>query len=92
MTKKIAITLGDPAGIGPEVVRAALERPEIRGLADFEIIGSDVGFTPGSPCEAGARAAFDSLEEAVERAKAGEFGAVVTGPVSKKWLHSVGFD
>lgn len=92
MTQKIAITLGDPAGIGPEVVASALARPEIAALADFEVIGSSAGFLPGQPTTASARAAFDALEEAVERAQAGEFSAVVTGPVSKKQMHAVGFD
>jgi len=93
MTKpKIAITLGDPAGIGPEVVRAALAQPEIQSLGAFEVLGSETGFAPGTPGEAGARAAGDALEEAVSRAKAGEFDAVVTGPISKKWMHAVGFD
>lgn len=92
MTKKIAITLGDPSGIGPEVVRAALARPEVQALAGFEILGASDGFAPGRPCEAGARMAFAALEEAASRAMAGEFDAVVTGPISKRQMHSVGFD
>ncbi len=36
----IAITLGDPAGIGPEVVLKALAQPAIQKLADFRVIGS----------------------------------------------------
>lgn len=90
--KPIAITLGDPAGIGPEVVRGALERPEIRALADFIVLGTADGFSPGQPCESGARAAFAALEEAASRAKAGEFAAVVTGPISKKEMYRVGFE
>ena len=35
----IGITLGEPAGIGPEVVAKALKKPAIRGLADFVVIG-----------------------------------------------------
>jgi len=35
----IAITLGDPRGIGPEIVRAALAIPEIAGAARFVVIG-----------------------------------------------------
>jgi 4-hydroxythreonine-4-phosphate dehydrogenase len=91
-TPRIALTLGDPAGIGPEVIATALDRPEVRALADFEIVGDSAGFTPGQPTEASARAAFDALEEAVARAKAGEFSAIVTGPVSKRQMHAVGFD
>jgi 4-hydroxythreonine-4-phosphate dehydrogenase len=35
----IGITLGDPSGIGPEVVARALARPSIRGLGIFKLIG-----------------------------------------------------
>jgi 4-hydroxythreonine-4-phosphate dehydrogenase len=38
---RIAVTLGDPRGIGPEVVRAALEDPGVRGSADFVVVGPD---------------------------------------------------
>lgn len=34
---KVGITLGDPAGIGPEIIYKALKR--LRGLADFTVIG-----------------------------------------------------
>jgi 4-phospho-D-threonate 3-dehydrogenase / 4-phospho-D-erythronate 3-dehydrogenase len=36
---KIAISLGDPAGIGPEVVAKALADPEILRLADWTVVG-----------------------------------------------------
>jgi 4-hydroxythreonine-4-phosphate dehydrogenase len=88
---KIAITLGDPAGIGPEVICTALGWPDIHDQAEFEVIGTAEGFAPGFPTEAGARAAKAALEEAVARALAGEFAAVVTGPVSKRRMHAVGF-
>ena len=40
MTKiRCAITMGDPSGIGAEVIIKALSRPEIRRLADFVVIG-----------------------------------------------------
>lgn len=35
----IVITMGDPSGIGPEVILKALARPKIRELADFLVIG-----------------------------------------------------
>jgi len=37
--KHIGITLGDPSGIGPEVVARALAEPSIRKLGQFKIIG-----------------------------------------------------
>jgi 4-hydroxythreonine-4-phosphate dehydrogenase len=38
---KIAVTLGDPRGIGPEVTRAALEDPAIASSADFIVLGPE---------------------------------------------------
>lgn len=35
----LAITLGDPRGIGPEIVRAALATPSVASAADFRVIG-----------------------------------------------------
>jgi 4-hydroxythreonine-4-phosphate dehydrogenase len=35
----VAVTMGDPAGIGPEVVLKALADPEIAALAEFVIVG-----------------------------------------------------
>ncbi len=35
----IAITIGDPAGVGPEVVLKALADPELPGVADWVVVG-----------------------------------------------------
>ena len=39
--KPIGITLGDPAGIGPEVIAKGLSKKSIRDLAEFVIIGDE---------------------------------------------------
>ena len=36
---RIGITLGDPRGIGPEVVQAALGEPSLAGRASFIVLG-----------------------------------------------------
>ena len=36
----IALTLGDPAGVGPEVVAKALAEPSVRALADLVVVGN----------------------------------------------------
>ncbi|MBT8479861.1 MAG: 4-hydroxythreonine-4-phosphate dehydrogenase PdxA [Gemmatimonadetes bacterium] len=36
---RIAITLGDPRGIGPEIVQAALADPELAAAAEYVLIG-----------------------------------------------------
>jgi 4-hydroxythreonine-4-phosphate dehydrogenase len=38
---RIGITLGDPRGIGPEVIASALAAPAIRQTADFVLIGPE---------------------------------------------------
>jgi 4-hydroxythreonine-4-phosphate dehydrogenase len=89
---RIGITLGDPAGIGPEVMKAALGSMEIAVGCGVELIGSSVGHIPGKPTDASARAAVEAMEEAARRLLAGEIQAVVTGPVCKHALHRVGFE
>ncbi len=89
---KVGITCGDPAGIGPEVVRAALESGSLPGNVDYLLLGATNAFAPGKPELASARHAVTTLEEAVALARSGEIQAVVTGPVSKKAMHRAGFD
>jgi len=36
---RLAITTGDPAGVGPEVVLKALSNPAVEGAADFLVVG-----------------------------------------------------
>jgi 4-phospho-D-threonate 3-dehydrogenase / 4-phospho-D-erythronate 3-dehydrogenase len=42
MKQTIAITMGDPAGVGPEVILKALADPEVSHLADWVIVGDQV--------------------------------------------------
>ena len=89
---RIGITLGDPAGIGPEVVSAALESVQLPEGTCVDMIGSSEGHAVGKPTDASAGAAVDAMEEAARRLLAGEIQAVVTGPVCKHALHRVGFE
>ncbi len=88
----IGITSGDPAGIGPEVIRAALASPHLPEGFAFEVIGEMSGHQPGVPTRTSARAAAEALETAASHLLSGRWQAVVTGPVSKKALHEVGYD
>jgi len=90
MTPVIGITSGDPAGIGPEVIRAALASQDLPGDFEFEVVGEVAGHPPGSPTNASARAAVKALETAAKNVLSGRWQAVVTGPVSKKALHDIG--
>jgi len=94
--KKIGITLGDQAGIGPEIVAAALADPRIvewfPGEVEFRIIGERIDAQPGKSDITSAQAALDALEESVRLLQSGEIDAIVTAPVAKEGLHKVGFD
>lgn len=83
--------MGDPAGVGPEVVRAALASGALSEKFDYEVIGESGKTLPGEPTLESARQSLEALEKAAAMAKTGEIQAVVTGPVSKAQLHRVGF-
>lgn len=85
----IGYTLGDQAGIGPEVIRAALTHPSPR--ATYRQIGKSIDCIPGIPTLRTAATAFEHLEMAAEALQSGVIDAVVTAPVCKENLHSVGF-
>lgn len=99
---RVAITLGDPRGIGPEVTRKALEDPEIAGAADFLLVGPDamesgaeylpVGrWTPGDGAPAAGRLAGLAIEAAVGLALRGEVQALVTAPIEKAAFRAGGW-
>ena len=87
----IGITLGDCAGIGPEIVQAALESKTLPVSAEYRVIGKYPECEPGKPSPETARAAAAALEEAATLALRGELAAVVTGPVHKARMYEVGF-
>ena len=90
-TPRIGITLGDCAGIGPEIVDLALNSNRIARTVKSKVIGKYPGSRPGNPTAESARAAATALEEAVTLALRGELDAIVTGPVHKARMYEVGF-
>jgi 4-hydroxythreonine-4-phosphate dehydrogenase len=91
MPLRVGITLGDPAGIGPEIARAAIASGLLSPKADYQIIGNYPDCESGQPSTESARAAAAALEEAVTLARRGEFDAIVTGPVHKAAMYTIGF-
>jgi 4-hydroxythreonine-4-phosphate dehydrogenase len=88
---RIGITLGDPAGIGPEIVRAALASDKVPRDADYKIVGKYPDCLLGQPTPETSRAAAAALEEAVDLARKGELDAVVTAPIHKARMYEIGF-
>ena len=87
----IGIPVGEPTGIGPEVVRKAIASGRLPARCSYRILGSDQGFSPGKPDLSSARAAWEWLEEAILLWKEGAIQAIVTGPVHKAGLQAAGF-
>src|SRR5213082_3936021 len=87
----IGVTLGDCAGIGPEIVDLALRSDQVPKSAEYKIIGKYPDCHPGQPTRKTARSAAAALEEAVTLARRGELDAIVTGPVHKARMYEVGF-
>ena len=100
---RLAVALGDPRGIGPEVVAKALAQAPL--AADIVVIGADeqVASIPaiarlgvgswgrGDTGDAAAgRIAAEAVRRAVALAQSHEVDAVVTGPVHKAGLHAAG--
>src|SRR5260370_13548823 len=88
---RIGITLGDCAGIGPEIVDLALKSKRVPDSAEYVVIGRQPDCKPGGPTIETARAAAAALEEAVTRARRGELHAIVTAPVHKARMYEAGF-
>src|SRR5262249_1028268 len=71
---RVLVTSGDPGGVGPELILRALADPEIRGLAEFTVVGRPDGFrrdaaAPGLPLP-GIRPAGEASAVAVGRPSA----------------------
>lgn len=88
---RVGITIGDPAGIGPELIGLAMLDPAIKTEARLRVIGDAAGHHPGKPTVASAKAAWEALEEAVRLLKSGGIEAVVTCPISKARMDLAGF-
>lgn len=84
----IAITLGDPAGIGPEVVAKTLRDPRLPKGFRFEVLGvkNGKGIHPGKLTKTSARTALKALDEAAQGCLKEKFAAMVTGPVQKETI------
>ena len=82
---RIAITVGDPAGIGPEVAQKAAGDPRVRDVCEPVLYGppSAARFEPGVLSPAAGRAAYEAICSAVRDAQAGTVSGIATAPVNK---------
>jgi 4-hydroxythreonine-4-phosphate dehydrogenase len=101
--KPLAITLGDPAGIGAEIVFKAIRDVDIpvilfgsRALADppdgieFVDVGGEGPLRYGVIDAAYGRVALDSIDAALEAIRSGQCSALVTAPIHKQSIALAG--
>jgi 4-hydroxythreonine-4-phosphate dehydrogenase len=86
---RIGITVGDPAGIGPEISIKAAADPRVLDLCEPVLYGPHDAqalqpFTPGQVSAHAGRAAYDAIVMAVEHARAGRIDAIATAPINKE--------
>jgi 4-hydroxythreonine-4-phosphate dehydrogenase len=91
MPLRIGITLGDPAGVGPEIIRGALTSEKISRDVDCKVIGDVGNAVAGAPTADSARVALAAMEEAAALAISGEIDAIATGPIHKARMAEIGF-
>ena len=82
---RVAITVGDPAGIGPEIAAKAAADDRVRAVCEPVLYGppSSVTVAPGVLSAEAGRAAYDAICRAVRDAQAGRVAAIATAPVNK---------
>jgi 4-hydroxythreonine-4-phosphate dehydrogenase len=89
---RIAITEGDPAGIGPEIAQRAAADPRVLELCEPVLYGAPAGahFPPGMLSAEAGRAAYDAIVRATGDAQRGVVGAVATAPINKEAFRLAG--
>jgi 4-hydroxythreonine-4-phosphate dehydrogenase len=99
---RLAVTLGDPRGIGPEIVAAARADARVRRVADLHVIGprgldgvdemvGEWSAEDGTLAQAG-RCAGLAVDRAVALAITGAVQGIVTAPLDKHALLAGGYD
>ena len=93
---RLAVTLGDPRGIGPEVTAAALDAVD----TPLVVVGPTgtavepdvaVGRWEGGSLEQAGRLAGAAIEKATAMALAGDVAGIVTAPIDKAALAAAGY-
>jgi 4-hydroxythreonine-4-phosphate dehydrogenase len=99
---RLAVTLGDPRGIGPEIVAAALRDARVAAAADLVLVGprgttvsvdDAIGeWSATSTIADAGRCAGLAVDRAIELAQRGDVDGIVTAPLDKSALHAGGYD
>ncbi len=88
MRPRIGITVGDPAGIGPEIAAKAVADTRVQEICEPVLYGparpDPTRFRPGVLSADAGRAAYDAILDAVRDAQAKRIDAIATAPVNKE--------
>jgi 4-hydroxythreonine-4-phosphate dehydrogenase len=89
---KIAITVGDPAGIGPEISERAAADASVRDICEPLLFGPPPHqhFQLGALSADAGRAAYEAIVRAVAAARSGAVDAIATAPVNKEAFRLAG--
>jgi len=92
MKPRVAITVGDPAGIGPEVAAKAAVDARVLEVCEPVVYGPPNGsvFTPGALSGEAGRAAHEVIVRAVSDAMDGTVQAIATAPINKEAFRLAG--
>jgi 4-hydroxythreonine-4-phosphate dehydrogenase len=93
---RVGVTMGDPAGIGPEIALKAAADPRVVEVCEPVLYGPRTEpererFTPGLLSADAGRAAYAAIERAVGDAMDGRIDAIATAPINKEALSLAGF-
>lgn len=107
MSNRIIITMGDPIGIGPEVMIKALNKidlhpskaiilgsKDVLNLYDKKLnlrLNNNYAFQEINGGSSNGRFCYETLRYACELLKSGQAKALVTAPISKKSLNQAGY-
>ena len=90
MKPRVAITVGDPAGIGPEIAGKAAADPAVRAVCEPLLYETPADVVMGQVSAAAGQAAYDTVVRAVADARAGHIDAIATAPVNKAAFAAAG--
>jgi len=99
---RLAVSVGDPRGIGPEIVAAARRDARVQAAAELVVVGprgcpvsvdDTIGAwsDDGSEADAGRLAGL-AVDRAIVLAQRGDVAGIVTAPLDKHALLAGGFD
>lgn len=92
---RVGVTVGDPAGIGPEIARKAAADARVSSICDIVLYGpssdDELGrFQRGRVSADAGRAAYDAIVAATSDARAGRIDAIATAPINKEAFAAAG--